>query len=160
MKRSIVLKNLKPFSINRSYANGSNGGRFKTQEFQDWQSEVFWQLSLPENISTLKELREHFDPKKHKYEIDLQAWYPKQEFFTKEGLISAKTQDTTNWEKSLVDCLFLKKYFDAPHPYGCENLNIDDKYLTRCVSEKLPSKEGEYRLEIILEIKPLQEHPE
>jgi hypothetical protein len=153
MQRSLELVNLKPFSINAAYANGGNGGRFKTQAFNEWQSEVFFQLSQAPNSVALKELREYFDSKKHKYEVQLIASYPKKEFYTKDGSISAKTQDTTNWEKSIVDCLFLKKYHDIPQPYGCKNLNVDDKFLTKCISEKVPS--DSYSISIILYIKNL-----
>jgi hypothetical protein len=133
MQRSLELVNLKPFSINAAYANGGNGGRFKTQAFNEWQSEVFFQLSQAPNSVALKELREYFDSKKHKYEVQLIASYPKKEFYTKDGSISAKTH--------------------IPQPYGCKNLNIDDKFLTKCISEKVPS--DSYSISIILYIKNL-----
>lgn len=154
MKRSFVLSNLKPFSINAAYCTQGNS-RIKTQAFREWQTEVFFQLDLPEPKAALKELREYFDETKHCFHIMLTVFYPKEQFYTKKGLISARTQDVSNWEKPLIDCIFLPKHFNTPVPYGCENLNIDDKFLTRCVSEKSVSEESAFEIWIQIEVKSL-----
>lgn len=149
MIEHIVILNLKPISINSVY--GSIGqGFYKTSSATEWTYQVFDSLSQPETLEKLKKLREAFDPNLHTYRIKLIATYPHSEFITKKGQISSRTIDITNWEKPLIDCIFLPKFFDSVPPYGCANLNIDDKFLTEMHSKK---KAGdEYKIEIEIEI--------
>jgi adenine-specific DNA methylase len=117
-------------------------------------NEVFFQMDLEENKKALEELRSHFDPEKHCYSISLTAYYPPKIFRTKKGTISAKTHDITNWEKSIVDCLFLKKHHENGVPFGANNLNTDDKYIVDMVSKKRPSTDNTYS--IVAEIEVLE----
>lgn len=149
MIEQIFIHNLKPISINSVY--GSIGqGFYKTTSATEWTYQVFDALSTDENIDKFKRLRDYFDPNKHTYSIKLIATYPHAEFITKKGRISSRTIDITNWEKPLIDCIFLPKFFDSTPPYGCANLNMDDKFLTEMSSKK---KAGDkYLIEIELEI--------
>ena len=138
---------VKPFSINSMYYGDA---RTKTTAAREWSYQVFHELSTEEILTKLKELREEFDPLKHCYHIKLTAHYPKAEMYTRKGAVSAKTIDTTNWEKPLVDLIFLPKHFEKSTPYGCQNLNIDDKYITSMHSSK---QQGEnHQIDIELEI--------
>jgi hypothetical protein len=130
-----------PLSINSTYGT-RQGGRFKTNKAQDWTCSVFHLLDTEEYKAQFKQLREHFDPTKHAYKVDLVANYPAQLYFNKQGLVSSKTIDQSNWEKSIIDCFFLPKFFGAQSPAGCDNLNMDDRFITDLSSCKRPSDEG------------------
>lgn len=144
MRESFTIQ-LKPFSINAMYYGD---GRTKTQAARDWSYQVFHKLSQEGIKTKLKKLRDHFDHKKHGYVVRLSATYPEKLFYRKAGGISAKTMDISNWEKPLIDLLFLPKYFDQEPPYGCENLNIDDKYIVGLSSRKQPGEGQQMRISI------------
>ncbi len=138
----------KSFSINAM--TGANK-RFKTSEARDWETTVLHQLNSKQNKQKFENLRSHFDPNRHSYAVTIIVYYPETDFYTKKGLISAHTQDVSNYEKPLIDLVFLPKYFAQDPPYGCQNLNCDDKYITRMFSSKRPGTENKLivRLKII-----------
>ena len=123
---------------------------WKTKEYNEWSCAVFHRLDTEDSLKSLEDLREFFDPKIHKYLINLKFTYPKDILYTKKGALSARAHDISNIEKPLIDLLFLPVYFDKPSPYGCKNLNIDDKYITKMSSEKVPGEE--FNIEIEIEI--------
>lgn len=149
MKHRFILKGLSPFSINAMYYKGNFG---KTAAAKDWCYQVFHALSTEENQKKLHGLRESFDPKKHCHYVSMWAVYPEKEFQTKSGGISARTQDCSNFEKPLLDCFFLPKYFTEPAPYGCKNLNTDDRSVVSLNSYK---KAGERALVVEIEVREL-----
>jgi hypothetical protein len=133
-------------------------GTSKTQDAREWQAQVFHRLSSDENQLKLKELRDNFDSKEHTYCVWICAVYPKSELLTKQGLISSKTQDCSNFEKALIDCFFLPKHHTQESPLGCPNLNIDDKFVTQLISSKGMAKDELSRAIIVdVEIKPMSE---
>ncbi len=154
MKRTLLLLDIKPMSVNAMYLRTFNGVS-KTSKASDWTYEVFYQLGRPENQQAMQELRDHFDPKKHTYHVHIIAAYPKAELYTKDGLISAKTQDCTNFEKPIVDCIFLPKYHTEVPPQGCPNLNTDDRDVVSSTGEKALSVSGRRGLIVDIEIKEL-----
>jgi len=127
--------------------------RHKTIEAQEWSCSVLVALALKENKKKLKELRQHFDPKKHVYKVDLTFFYPKHVLFRKDGGISARAHDLSNVEKPLIDLVFLPMFYDRPSPYGAKNLNIDDKYIVDLRSRKRVGKD--FRIRVTLNIKDL-----
>ena len=127
--------------------------RHKTIEAQEWSCSVLVALALKENKKKLKELRQHFDPKKHVYKVDLTFFYPKHVLFRKDGGISARAHDLSNVEKPLIDLIFLPMFYDRPSPYGAKNLNIDDKYIIDLRSRKRVGKD--FRIRVTLNIKDL-----
>lgn len=147
MKKNLKIKNLKPLSINNTYYNFN-----LTSKARKWMDELFFQLNEQPNLDAMAELREVFEPEKHCFHIELTAYYPRDVFFTKKGTVSAKTHDITNWEKALVDCIFLKKHFEQPFPRGCKNLNTDDKYIVEMRSKKAPHSEGQYEITVGIEL--------
>lgn len=150
MKVTFTLKE-RPFSINAMYTSRN----VKTGPARLWTSHIVEALKKEEE--KLSHLRENFDPATMYYSIYLTFYYPKEKLYTKKGDLSSKAFDTTNVEKPLVDIIFGSKYYgDAP--YECRNLNIDDRYLKRCVSEKEASEDGEHRIEVTIEILPLKTH--
>jgi hypothetical protein len=130
----------KSFSINSMY-NYKNNRKFKTLEAEKWETGILHQLSSKQNMQKFENLRSQFDPELHSYAVTISVYYPEADFYTKKGLISAHTHDVSNYEKPLIDLLFLPKYFELPAPYGCKNLNMDDKYITRMFSTKRPGTE-------------------
>ena len=133
----------KPFSINQMYCSGRN---MKTQAAREWTEMIIFALNTPEILNSLKQLREFFKLEKHEYELYLKAVYPKEIYYNKNGTISSKTIDTTNWEKNLQDILCDPKYFEDK----LDNLNINDKYFTKLISEK---RSGDtYKIEITIRI--------
>lgn len=150
MIRSFVLENLKPFSINSTYYGG--GSSFvKTTAAREWMYQVFHRLSDAESEQKFKDLREAFKPEEHGFEVCMIAYYPRADYMTKKGHLSNKTLDLTNCEKSLVDCLFLSKHALTAAPYGCQNLQIDDRYVVSLQSKKLPC-DGAPRIEVSIEL--------
>lgn len=141
----------KPFSINQMYYGD---GRNKTQKAREWSYKIFHALNSEENQEKLKNLRDHFKILDHVYHVEIDFQFPKKMLVKKDGSISAKSQDITNMEKTIIDLFFLPKYFEKSSPYGVKNLNVDDKYLTQCLSKKTLSDSDEYKITLRLEILP------
>lgn len=146
MKRTIIL-NTKALSVNAMYCKNRS---WKTAEYNQWSCAVFHKLDTKENLEAFSDLREFFDPLKHAYSVSIRFYYPQNILFTKKGSLSAKAHDLSNIEKPIIDLIFLPCYFDKSSPYGCKNLNIDDKFIYELSSKKLPAEE--HRIEIDLSI--------
>lgn len=153
MKRTLQIYE-QPFSVNSLYYARQ---KVKTTEARQWSAKIMYQLSNEENLLKLKDLREYFDPSKHYYSISLNFYYPKSKLFTKKGQLSAKAHDLSNIEKPIIDLIFLPVYFDKEVPLGCENLNIDDKYILKLKSEKKICTDDEYHISAIIEIRDLDQ---
>lgn len=97
---------------------------------------VFNALDTPEHINAMELLHSNFDASRHGFHIELTCFYPQEQFKAKAGNISSKTQDITNWEKPLVDLLFLDKYSFSQAPFGIQNIRIDDKFIVSMLSQK------------------------
>lgn len=142
MKAEISLP-LKAFSINSMFHKNRS---WTTKEYKDWSAQVFFKLANYEK--TFEDLRNFFDPKKHGFAIDLKFYYPSNILYTKSGSLSARAHDISNIEKPLIDLLFLPTFFEKSVPYGCKNLNIDDKFIIDMRSKKLPAEEHRIDIEI------------
>ena len=136
---------IKPFSINRMYYNNR---AIKTTEAREWSCTVFDVLAQSENQEKLANLRDFFDKARHQISIELIAYYPEALYYTKKGDLSSRTFDISNWEKPLIDLIFLPKYMEQPVPYGCPNLNADDRYLTEMKSSKKPAEQHKIYIKI------------
>lgn len=123
---------------------------FKSPAFNEWSSGIFHRLSSEENLQAMKNIREFFNPATHAVHVDLKFYYPSNILYTKKGSVSAKSHDISNVEKPLIDLIFLPTYYNKSIPYGCPNLNMDDKYITSMRSQKLAA--DEHRIEIELQI--------
>lgn len=123
---------------------------FKSPAFNQWAANIFHKLDTEENLEIFKELREFFDEEKHGFIVNLKFFYPKDILYTKKGQLSAKCHDISNIEKPIIDLLFLPVYYKKPSPYGCKNLNIDDKYILSMQSSKHVA--DEHRMEIEIQI--------
>lgn len=132
MKHTFRLRT-RPFSINSATYGDA---RTKTREYFDWSAQVFHQLSSTVNQEKLKELRDLFDESKHSFKISIKVVYPKDQFITKQNILSSRSIDCSNFEKLLVDLFFDKQFFDRPHPRGCPNINQNDKHIVALYSSK------------------------
>lgn len=148
MTKKFVL-NVKPFSINAIHYRD---GKRKTVEAREWECTIFNALSTTKHLADMKELKTAFDPLRHGFAIKLTCYYPEIMYKTKLGNISSKTMDITNWEKPLVDVLFLDKYSLYDPPFGVQNLQTDDKYIVSMHSRKLSHKEPNTKIEIVVKL--------
>lgn len=130
----------------------------KTTAYRDWEVGFLHELRRPEPQAALKDLREAFVLHTHAYRARI-IWYtPRASFLTKEGNLSNRTFDVTNVEKPIIDLIFLPKYHVQPVPYGCKNLNVDDKQLLSLTSGKRCSAEEKYEIEITIWIEELKKY--
>jgi hypothetical protein len=141
-------------SINNFYyADKRHGIR---SEARDWQHKFFHELSSKDNALKLERLRTAFDPRLNGYVVELEIGAPRADFVTKAGGLSSRAIDLTNCEKSIIDVLFLPKHFENEAPYGCKNLNRDDKWLVGMSSRKLIS--ADYNIKITISIVNLADY--
>lgn len=140
---------LEPFSVNRMYGRDR---RYKTADYKDWELAVVQALSVPVVQQKLKELREFFDPKQHAFVVKFDFQYPHAVLYNKAGEISSRAEDLSNTEKPLLDILFLPKYHVQTRPYGCPNINADDKHVLRLTSSKRASADSKHWIKIAVAI--------
>lgn len=137
----------KPVSINNFYyANKLHGIR---EEAREWQGHLFSELARDTNKQIIKLLKANFDRTLHGFKVSITYAAPASTFYTKTGALSSRQIDLSNCEKSLIDVFFLPKYNGT---YGCENLDIDDKWLLELSSRKTLSADENYYTTIQIEI--------
>jgi hypothetical protein len=141
---------VKPLSINNTYYGDKRNG--KTKEALSWTDEVLYGLRKYE--AGITDLSSLFDPKKHVYTAHIIAYSPVDFFYTKSQEMSGRLIDVTNFEKSLIDCIFLPKFYGTNFPKQAINLNVDDRYLRKLTSEKLPSDAWYFDIILRIENKP------
>jgi hypothetical protein len=115
-------------------------------------------MSKQEPQELIKQIRDIFDQQKHCFYVKLVCNIPDVKFFNKEGCISAKTMDLSNWEKPLIDLIFLPKYAEFSPPFGCPNLQADDRFITSLISRKKPTKSAKSSIEVSIKILRLDIH--
>jgi len=136
------------FSVNKMYYATK---KIKTKEAREWSGQVFYHLNDVAIQAELEKIRTNFDPKVHGLHVEMKAFFPPSKLFTKSEHLSGRAHDITNFEKPLVDLLFLPKYHNLTPPQGAPNLNVDDRYLLGCSSSKAA---GETGIEITIKIVP------
>jgi hypothetical protein len=149
-QKSIVMRvkfklPLEPFSVNRTYGRDR---RHKTQDFRDWELATINALNAKSVQEQLEKIRNEFDPNLHGFLVRFKYMYPANVLFNKEGKISSRAEDLSNIEKPLLDMLFLPKYHVQSFPWGCPNINADDKYVLRMTSIKTTSPDANHYIEI------------
>ncbi len=152
VERTLYFYGLKTFSVNASYIR-TNHGVTKSSGAREWTAQFFNLLASTENQEKIQELKSAFSPAKHIYHIEIIVNSP--DYFTAKGEISNRCHDVTNYEKILIDSLMLPKFNEEPFPYGAPNLNIDDRYLKRLVSETVPNKHRSIEVKIAIKPRPL-----
>jgi hypothetical protein len=139
MRKKFVLP-IKGLSINSTYYGDKRHGF--TPEAQNWFSTVLHLLGKSENAAGLKQLRDAFNPLKHAYAFQIKAFIPKNIYYTKEGKLSRRAFDISNFEKALLDVFCLDKYQI--------NLLTDDCVVRSCHSIKLPA--DDWSIEVTIRI--------
>jgi len=153
MKELKLHFGLPGFSINSMYYATR---KTKTTEARRWSCAINYHVR--DQAADIAEFRQSFDPLKHVFHVEIQ--YFMKNFYSKEGRVSNKTFDLSNIEKPLIDLVFIPSNHGEV-PYQSPNLNIDDRYITRLVSEKLPGLEDEIIFKIQIHPKPeLQPSPQ
>lgn len=150
MKRKLLIPT-KPLSLNEITCRDV---RYKSKAYKAWYPKILEHLSNTKNKKALRDLREHFDPKKHFFAIDFWFFYPEHILFTLLKQCSAKAHDTSNIEKPLQDLIFLPDFYGTTPPYSAENLNMDDKYILDAATHQRPA--SDYLIRVELEIRSLQ----
>ena len=137
----------KPVSINNFYyANKLHGIR---EEAREWQGHLFSELARSPNKEIIQNLKANFDKTLHGFKVTITYAAPASTFYTKAGALSSRQIDLSNCEKSLIDVFFLPKYNGT---YGCENLDIDYKWLLELSSKKTISTDDNYYTTVQIEI--------
>jgi hypothetical protein len=141
MRRKFTLP-IKGLSINSMFYGDKRHGL--TQDARLWVDTVCHLLRNKDNATKMSELRSAFNIKTDAYAVQIKAYVPKEIYYTKDGKMSRRSFDITNTEKPLVDVLFLEKYNVG--------LLVDDCVLKSCHSIKLPSVDGNWKIEISIRI--------
>lgn len=126
---------VEPISVN---ATSQRDKRFKSVKYRQWETMVLLSLTSEDSQQKLQQIRDAYEHGSHSFEVELTAHYPRELYFTKSGVISNRTLDNSNWEKPIIDLLFLPKYHELKPPSGAPNINVDDRYITSLLSRKLP----------------------
>lgn len=137
MKRKIVIEGLQVVSINSAYYADRKHG-FKS-EVKHWFRQIAHQLSSGQNLASITDIKNHFDEKKHCFHIMIISHTPK--MFNKSGYISLQSIDCSNFEKLILDSVF--EYDNS--------LGLDDKFVTRLISEKRNAPD--FKIEIMIHVK-------
>lgn len=124
-----------PISVNSMYYGERRHG--KRPEAISWSEEVLYSLRKYE--AQITEFTGLFNTKLHVLTAHMISYAPEDYFYTKSGEMSGRMVDITNWEKPTIDLLLLPKFHGTNYPKTAINLNIDDRYLRKLTSEKLPS---------------------
>lgn len=130
--RKVIYVPGKAISVNSTYYGNKSHGM--VPEAKNWFSNFLHYIES--NSSKFSDLKSEFDPKKHSFKVGIVYFVPQEDLYNKQGLLSSRTVDLSNIEKSIVDAIFLPKYSE----HG--NLDLDDKYLTQLSSQKQVSPDG------------------
>jgi len=95
--------------------------RFKTSEYKDYATEVLYRLDA---LKELQEMRLAFEESGGTFTVELTALYPPHVYYNKNGTISAKTIDCSNFEKPVIDLIF------------GGTMNVNDKNIDCLISKK------------------------
>ena len=147
--KQILKFQSKTLSINSTYYGERRHG--KTPEAKQWTTQML--MAISRYNEEFAALRTYFNPKKHVYRMKIQMYIPESTMYTKAGKMTTLVHDLSNVEKSIVDVIFLPKFFSEQALFAekAPNLNIDDRYLQYLSSEKVPT-EDYWGIEVELEI--------
>lgn len=138
-----------PFSINKAYYKKSFT---RTAECREWGDSILEQLLCESIQEELLRFRLAFlDADRASIGVHIVYHIPKAVFYTKKGDISRRSMDLSNVEKLLIDLIFDPRFCGRDLESGnvCQNLSLDDKLITKLISEKVPSKR-DYKINITL----------
>lgn len=126
---------LKVFSINQMTYRDV---RFKSAAFKDWATKVVAYIEECEQYKELMDIAQDHKLNGGIFDIEIEAVYPHYEFYNKQGSVSSKTIDVTNFEKPLIDIIF------------GQIMDVNDKYIVNMVSCKIPGSHHHIKVSISL----------
>jgi len=135
-----LFLNIEAYSVNKMYGKQL----YTTAAYKNWIDRALSQLSKEANQISIFSLRESFKPEHHFFSIEYEFGTPN--FWNSGGIISKKSMDCTNMEKSIQDILFDPKYNER----GVCNLNADDRFVASIRSSKLPSSYYYIAIKVII----------
>ena len=141
--------NAPPFSVNKAYYKKSFT---RTKECREWGNDILFQLLDHHIQRDIERFRLAFAKKKFSsVGMHIQFHIPQSVFYTKKGDISRRSMDLSNVEKLLIDLIFDPRFCGRDLGDGelAKNLSMDDKLITKLISEKIPSK-SHYKIDITL----------
>lgn len=138
-----IIIPFKAISVNDAYYGNKKYGM--KADAKDWCYQVNW--ILVQYKSQFELLRSQFNPKEHGLCLEIEYHY--KDFYNKNGEISSKVFDLTNNEKILVDLIVDARHYGPP-PYKSPNLNINDKHVTKIISQKMKSDSDKIEIKISL----------
>lgn len=137
----MIIPEGKAFSANKVSCRDV---RFRTPEYKHWHTLTKQQIIAHENYPELLILAEDFlRDEGQALELDINVQYPKEMYFNAKGIISSRTMDCSNVEKSLQDLIL------------GDILNLNDKSVIRLLSTKGPGKN--YELSFTLRLRGSQQ---
>lgn len=144
----IDFKHIKPVSVNHAYYKYSNT---LTTTSRKQRKEMHDVLKGDRIQKAFKELREAFKPNEHGLEVTIIHYVPKGKLRAKAGHLSRMGGDVDNIIKQVLDFVFNQKVKNGkaiyPHCVGIDDINI-----TRLISEKQPSADGEHSIKVTISI--------
>ena len=142
----LVLLDVVPFRVNKAYYKGSFN---MTTECRLWRKTIVRALKQAGNQSVMDNFRDFYNEWSDLYSVGISISFgiKSDRFFNNAGKISARSFDLTNIEKLLVDILFDERFFERKE---IRNLNINDKYIVRLRSEKIPTNRSKIVVDLYL----------
>jgi len=77
----LITIHYKAFSINAMYCKTRN---YTTSAYKDWSYNILNKLGDSNNQVAMEKLRDLFDPKEHRYTLDLTFYFPKRTLITQQ----------------------------------------------------------------------------
>lgn len=151
---------VKPVSINKAYIRG---GSVLSKDARQYKKRLLIAMAATSGLSdALKAFKKEFIKTKHQLDVSITILVPRPIYMTNKGYISRKGGDIDNFLKLTTDILFCPKLVGHKFPkldhYDILNINIDDQYIARLDSKKVPSDEG-WGIQLEANITPLKELP-
>jgi hypothetical protein len=129
---------MKVFSINQMSARDQ---RFKTAAYKDWATAILQHLQNMAEYKELLDMGADFKANGGHFFVSFTAFYPPHVFYTKQGAISSKTVDCTNFGKPLLDLIF------------GDTMDVNDKNVVECTERKAAG--ASFFIKVTIEMRPL-----
>lgn len=109
------------FSINRA---STRDVRYKSSDYKTWYLHTKTLIEEADYYKSLLDFAEHYKQMGGGLRMKIEIVYPHWFFYNKQGQISAKTQDVSNFEKLLIDLIIQ------------DVMNLNDKNILELYSSK------------------------
>jgi len=124
----ILLKDIKPVSVNAAYATARNGGRFNTKKYSEFLRN--FKIAMFPHNGLLTEFDRSFDHNKQEIMLEFTFYLPKKRYYTTQRKVSLRSGDASNFIKTTEYALFKMLH------------TIDDAQVKKVSSEKKVSHDN------------------